>query len=165
MGIICSRDHFPQLSTEAKSKIKAFLLKLRSESSDDVIQKTARQYRSIIRLAEASAKVRLSSEVTAEDGDRAIRITAQSIAQLCFKSDGKLHIDQMMYKRSKKQMLRPALISLFEKMNELKHDIIVGKLEALGYYEKSTDYMISRLLDQGLIYEYHSHIYRYIGSI
>ncbi|MDY7083202.1 MAG: AAA family ATPase, partial [Halobacteria archaeon] len=51
----------------------------RTRGEDDVIPVTARKLEALVRLAEASARVRLSDEVAMEDAERAIDVTLNSL--------------------------------------------------------------------------------------
>ncbi|MCD6503174.1 MAG: hypothetical protein J7K58_02945, partial [Euryarchaeota archaeon] len=65
----------PRLTEEAEELIKDFYVNLRKKGREHkVLTITARQIEALIRLAEASARMRLSDKVTKEDAIRAIRI-------------------------------------------------------------------------------------------
>ncbi|MFH7835393.1 MAG: minichromosome maintenance protein MCM, partial [Candidatus Aenigmatarchaeota archaeon] len=74
----------PELTQEALERIKKFYIEMRSmySSAKDAVPITLRQQEALIRLAEASAKIRLSDKVTIEDAERAIEIMNVSIRQL-----------------------------------------------------------------------------------
>ncbi|GAI43566.1 unnamed protein product, partial [marine sediment metagenome] len=63
----------PKITDKVHKKIKNFYVDLRATSNESVAI-TPRQLEAIIRLSEASAKVRLSTEVTEDDAERAISI-------------------------------------------------------------------------------------------
>ncbi|MEK6843393.1 MAG: ATP-binding protein, partial [Candidatus Micrarchaeota archaeon] len=70
------KNYSPALSQEASEKIKEFYLKLRRlGEKQNNYPVTARQIEGLIRLSEASAKMRLSSIVESSDADRAINLT------------------------------------------------------------------------------------------
>jgi replicative DNA helicase Mcm len=65
----------PIMNTAAMAKIDSYYLKLRGDTKDAAkAPVTPRQEQGVIRLAEAAAKMRLSSEVTTKDADAAIEI-------------------------------------------------------------------------------------------
>ena len=69
------RKVYPVLTNEAEEIIKEFYINLRKKGREHrVLTITARQIEALIRLAEASARMRLSDKVTKEDAIRAIRI-------------------------------------------------------------------------------------------
>lgn len=66
----------PILSDEAMEKIREFYVEIRSRGkADGVVPVTPRAIEGLIRLSEASAKIRLSSVVEVADAERAIRLT------------------------------------------------------------------------------------------
>lgn len=73
---------FPDLSDEAGDRIEEFYVELRQESSGDTRSATARQLQSLVRLAEASARMRLSDEVELRDAEVAIDITRSSLEEV-----------------------------------------------------------------------------------
>jgi len=77
---------FPALSEEAINHIHSFYMSLRkagSNSKTDSVPITKRQEEAMIRLAEASARVRLSNHITLEDATR-----ATSLMYTCLKNVG-----------------------------------------------------------------------------
>jgi replicative DNA helicase Mcm len=90
-----SRIH-PVLTKEAGEKLKEFYLEMRSKAGEEApISITLRQYESLIRMAEASAKIRLSSIVDPEDVDRSIRLMKKSLRDFGFEPEtGKIDIDR-----------------------------------------------------------------------
>ncbi|MEM4326277.1 MAG: ATP-binding protein, partial [Candidatus Pacearchaeota archaeon] len=77
---------FPVLSDEAVEEIKKFYVELRNMPVQaeriTAIPLSARQLQSLIRMAEASARVRLSKEVSIEDARRAIEIMKYYLTQV-----------------------------------------------------------------------------------
>lgn len=84
----------PVLTDYAVGAIKKFYVDLRntpvsSEGSMRPIPISARQLQALIRMSEASAKMRLSEEVTAEDADRAIDIMKYYLMQVGYDYESK----------------------------------------------------------------------------
>ncbi len=79
--IAYARAHVhPKLTEEAGKKLMEFYLQMRSKAGMDTpIPITLRQYDALIRLAEASAKVRLSDKVEVQDAERAIKLMKASL--------------------------------------------------------------------------------------
>ena len=71
------RTFHPKLDDEARAKIVAYYVETRKSGGDseDSVAITARSLEALSRLAEASARIRLSDKATADDADRAIRLT------------------------------------------------------------------------------------------
>nr|AAZ32457.1 DNA replication licensing factor MCM related protein [uncultured euryarchaeote Alv-FOS1] len=78
--VIYAKEHvIPKLSDDALKRISEEYLKMRGMYSDENqrVAITPRQLEAMIRLAEASARARLSDVVTTEDAKRAIRIVKE----------------------------------------------------------------------------------------
>jgi len=99
----------PYLSEEAVSEIKKFYVDLRnrpvlSESAMRPIPISARQLQALIRMSEASAKLRLSNTVSKEDAIRAIGIIRYYLMQVGYDYESKtLDIDKISGKFSSSQ--------------------------------------------------------------
>lgn len=89
------RNVFPVLTDEALMRIQEYYVDLRA-GSDGSIPLTARQLEAFVRIAEASARMRLSQEATLEDADRAIRIVEGYMRSVGVDpSTGKFDIDKV----------------------------------------------------------------------
>jgi len=79
------RTCYPTMTEESKKLIEEFYVDLRSKGSgeDDPVPVTARKLEAMVRLAEASARLRLSDTVEREDADR-----ATDIVESCLKDIG-----------------------------------------------------------------------------
>jgi replicative DNA helicase Mcm len=86
----------PKLTRRAGQRLKEFYLQMRERAGEAApISITLRQYEALIRLAEASAKVRLSSKVDVSDAERAIRLMRASLRQFGFEPEtGEIDIDR-----------------------------------------------------------------------
>ncbi len=146
------------LSEEAARKIKEFYVDMRSMYADKSVAITLRQYEALIRLAEASAKVRLSSIATEEDADRAIRIMKYSLMQLGYDSEtGTFDIDRMesgvtASKRNRIRQVIEIIESHFRDTGEAipKSDLI-AQAEDMGI--KDVDAILESLLKEGVVFE------------
>ncbi len=71
------RSIHPSMVPEAREKIVNFYVETRKQIGDfsDTVAITARSLEALARLAEASARIRLSQVATLEDAERAIRLT------------------------------------------------------------------------------------------
>jgi len=82
----------PTLNEEAKEVLKAFYLDLRKNyKSADSTPITTRQLESMIRLAEARARLELRTEVTESDARDVIEIMRESLSEVLADENG--HID------------------------------------------------------------------------
>ncbi|MFA5125471.1 MAG: minichromosome maintenance protein MCM [archaeon] len=86
---------FPVLSEEAMTAISEFYVGLRDQGRQQgAYAATARQLEGLVRLAEASARVRLSDNVEKEDTERAIRLVKKSLEETVTDPDtGRIDID------------------------------------------------------------------------
>ncbi len=90
-----ARTVHPIMSEEAMRAIKEYYLSVRSGSGKDVkaVPITARQLEACIRLSEASARGRLSPEVTVDDASRAIKIFKEFMNRVIGLGGGQFDID------------------------------------------------------------------------
>ncbi|MCX6772197.1 MAG: minichromosome maintenance protein MCM [Candidatus Micrarchaeota archaeon] len=97
----------PILSQAASDKIKDFYVKLREKGkADRAVPITPRQIEGLIRMSEASAKIRLSNVVEAYDAERAIRLTEYVLAQVSTdRATGKIDSDILMTGRPRTAQL------------------------------------------------------------
>ena len=140
----------PSMTPEARRQIKETYLKQRKDSTT-VMQITPRQLEALVRLAAASAKVRLSDLIEKEDAERAVRVYGHSIARLCFK-DGFVNIDQIEASPRRK----PILLTLREylRMNApVEKERLVQDMMRKQFERKSVEYALNLLKDNGEIYE------------
>jgi replicative DNA helicase Mcm len=70
------KNVFPVMEGNARDRLMKFYTDLRKtgEGKDTPVPVTARQLEALVRLSEASARVRLSNKVTIEDAERTIKI-------------------------------------------------------------------------------------------
>jgi DNA replicative helicase MCM subunit Mcm2 (Cdc46/Mcm family) len=89
------RTFRPILSDSALAALSDYYVKVRSqgEEPNSPVPITARQLEALIRLSEAAAKARLSSEVGAEDARRAIQIMQNFLKRVAMTEGGKLDVD------------------------------------------------------------------------
>lgn len=90
------RNVIPVLSGDARKKIKDFYIGIRHAGNDDdaPVPITVRQLESVVRLAEAKARVRLSDVITADDVDRVIKLYTYCLKQVFVDPEsGRLDVD------------------------------------------------------------------------
>ncbi|WP_049902642.1 minichromosome maintenance protein MCM [Halorubrum distributum] len=82
--IAISRQISPVLSSEAEDRITEFYVDLRSKGADDdgPVPVTARKLETLVRLSEASARVRLSDTIEVEDADRVIELVESCLKDI-----------------------------------------------------------------------------------
>ena len=153
----------PKLSEEAVEEIEKFYVDLRnrpvsSESSLRPIPISARQLEALIRMSEASAKLRLSNDVTREDAIRAIDIIKYYLMQVGYDYESKtFDIDKISgmttSKRNKVFIVRDVITQLENKLGKLiPMEEIEKELE--GKIEKDEiETAIVELIKNSIIYE------------
>ncbi|MFP4218167.1 MAG: LAGLIDADG family homing endonuclease, partial [Salinarchaeum sp.] len=74
----------PRMTESARAAIEEFYVDLRSQGAEEdaPVPVTARKLEALVRLAEASARIRLSDTVTQEDADRVIEIVRSSLQNI-----------------------------------------------------------------------------------
>ena len=91
----------PQMSDEAIEELKEYYVKMRNSGASDEagiksIPITARQLEALVRLSEASAKIRLSKTVDKEDARKSIELIDYCLNQIAKDSEtGKIDIDRL----------------------------------------------------------------------
>jgi replicative DNA helicase Mcm len=85
----------PILTEGALSALSDYYVKVRSQGEEPnaPVPITARQLEALVRLSEAAAKARLSSEVGVEDAQRAIQIMQNFLKRVAMTEGGKLDVD------------------------------------------------------------------------
>ncbi len=151
---------FPVMTDEARDLIKNYYVDYRN-SSEDSITFTPRQLEAFVRLAEASAKIRLSDSVAVEDAKRSIYIIERYLRRVGMdKETGKIDIDIIATGISHSQHDRMRnVIDIVQRLsseskdgNAARGDIIrEGEINGLesGKIEEALD----RLKRNGQIYE------------
>lgn len=91
------RTCFPILSSEAKETLIAYYMKLRDlADSNKPVPVTARQLEALVRLAEASARVRLSRTIEISDAERVVKIVDMCLRQVAYDAKtGTFDIDKV----------------------------------------------------------------------
>ncbi|MDF1556739.1 MAG: minichromosome maintenance protein MCM [ANME-2 cluster archaeon] len=161
--IAYSKRHiFPILEDDSRQMIINFYLNLRNQGSDknSPIPVTARQLEALVRLAEASARMRLSNIITTTDVNRIIRIVTESLKQVMTDPEtGKLDADIISTGMAKSQRDKAKLIRDIIREIQQDHDGKAPKTEVIqrameaGMDEDKADEFIKRLKREGSIFE------------
>ncbi len=131
----------PELNNESVNEIKNFYIELRnrpvsSESALRPIPISARQLQALIRMSEASAKIRLSNTVTKEDAKRAIEIMKYYLMQVGYDYESKtFDIDRIAGKFSSSQ--RNKIITVRDTITDLENKL--GKMIPIEEIEKELE--------------------------
>jgi replicative DNA helicase Mcm len=146
---------------EAAKLLKDFYVDMRNRYVGDetpTISITLRQYEALIRLAEASAKVRLAKEVTVDDAERAIKLMKFSLSQLGTDFEtGRIDIDRVesgitASKRSKLNKITDIIETLTNELGkEVSMEDVLAAAEEQGI--TNAEEIINSLIDEGIIYQ------------
>lgn len=154
------RTCFPKLSKEAGDKIKEYYVSLRKMGKkENTFSITARQIEGIIRLAEASAKMRLSSEVGLVDAERAISLTDFVLKDVFTdKETGLIDTDIVNIGQSKSRVDKIRLViniiqSIEREVDMVDIDEVVKRASEVGLDEVSCRKIVNELSLQGELYE------------
>ena len=155
----------PKLTDAAIEEIKKYYVKMRSSggTEDDfvrVIPISARQLEALVRLAEASARVRLSDKVTRKDARRAISLLTYCLMQVGVDEHGRIDIDRITTgigasQRSKIVTVREILQKLEERLMTKKIPIeeVIRECSEAGISEDEFEEVIEKLRRSGDIFE------------
>lgn len=149
---------YPVMTDEAMGIIERKYLEIRKtgEAAGSSVPITPRQLEAIIRLSEAGARLRLSEAVTADDADRAVRITEYWMGKVAGE-EGRFDIDIIQTGISQSQ--REQIISIRDIISELAgpegvadYEDIVRIAQERGIPPAKVDSWLKRWAQEGEIY-------------
>ena len=124
---------------------------------DRIVPITFRQFEALIRLAQASAKIKLRKKTIKEDAEKAIRIMQASLRQLGFDAESKkLDIDRMESSVTGTQRSKiRILLDIIDKLEKEEKEVSIEDVGASAEDEGITDWqdLIQKLKREGLLYE------------
>lgn len=155
----------PKLTDSALNDIKNYYVEMRQagsseETSIKSVPISPRQLEALVRMAEASAKLRLSQKVTKKDAQRAIRLLEYCLNAVGFdKETGKIDIDRLTTGISASQRSHISLVK--EIINDLENKIgktipiedITQEAKSKGVESDKVDEVIEKLKRAGDIFE------------
>ena len=151
MEVVC-RGKFEGRDVEERKRVKMI--------SKETIPFTPRQLEAFIRIAEASARMRLSPIVTVEDADRAIGIVEYYMTKVGMEHElGTFNIDLINTGITKTQKDRMKIVSeiIKEVCNEIKDaapiEEIISRAEGKGLEEDEIRKVIEKMRREGIIFE------------
>jgi replicative DNA helicase Mcm len=155
---------FPRLTDEAVNAIQKYYMKMRSSGTETEgiksVPISARQLEAVIRMAEASAKVRLSSEVSIVDAKRSIDLLQHCLSEIAIdRETGKIDIDKISSGITASE--RGKIVSVREIITELENKIgrvipiddIIKEAEERGISSEKVEDSIEKLKRSGDIFE------------
>jgi replicative DNA helicase Mcm len=156
------RSCFPTMTEEAKEAIRDFYtdLRARGEGEDNPVPVTARKLEALVRLAEASARVRLSDTVELADAERVIDVVHTSLQDIGVDPEtGQFDADVVETGQSKSQ--RDRIKSLKGLIEELEADYedgapveeVLDRADDVGMDASKAEHEIEKLKQKGEVYE------------
>ncbi|MFB6086386.1 MAG: AAA family ATPase [Halodesulfurarchaeum sp.] len=153
---------FPTMTDAAESRIREFYVDLRSQGTgeDSPVPVTARKLEAIVRLAEASARVRLSDTVEPEDAERALDIVETTLKEIGMDPEtGQYDADVIETGQSKSQ--RDRIRTIKELIAEIESEFdegapieeVLARAEEIEMDRAKAEHEIEKLKTQGEVYE------------
>ncbi|MCX6802634.1 MAG: minichromosome maintenance protein MCM [Candidatus Diapherotrites archaeon] len=150
---------FPTLSKEAIQTISDFYVDLRERGKQEgSFSATHRQLEGLVRLSEASARVRLSDVVEKQDADRAIRLLKSSLRDVVTDPEtGKIDIDIIATGQTHSQVeLMRKVLGIIKEKNEQMDSVplkeVMDEAAAMNIDSEKADDIIRKLERKGEIY-------------
>ena len=144
------RSIHPKLEEDAQNKIVEFYVDTRKKGgeSSDSVSITARSLEAVARMAEASARIRLSNVSTVDDVERAIRLTKTWRNELMGEN-----FDMTTIETGKKTSVRNQERMLIEIISTLQNQSTnqVKVANVLDVYTEAEKYKISRTKSEDII--------------
>ncbi|WP_435063554.1 LAGLIDADG family homing endonuclease [Halobaculum sp. EA56] len=158
------RNCYPTMTDEARAAIREFYVDLRSKGADEdaPVPVTARKLEALVRLSEASARVRLSDTVEEEDATRVIEIVRSCLQDIGVDPEtGQFDADVVETGTSKSQRDRIKNIKeLIETIGEEYEDepgapvdTILERADEVGMDAGKAEKELEKLRTRGEIYE------------
>ena len=142
----------PELSEEAGAFIKSEWAALRQRSAAGTVAIDTRQLDALIRLAEASARIRLDTEVTIEDAERAVDIITDWFDMLAADENGNWNMDRFQTgnttEREQTSLMWETLTSLQKEgeSESVERDDLVSELVELGMEKNEVQQLINKYI-------------------
>src|SRR6056297_2075620 len=152
----------PRMTDEAQATIRDFYVDLRARGTDEdaAVPVTARKLEALVRLAEASARVRLSDTVEQRDAERSVEIVRSCLQDIGVDPEtGEFDADIVEAGTSKSQRDRiknlKGLISDIEEEYDdgAPVDIVLERAEEVGMDHSKAEHEIDKLKQKGEVYE------------
>ncbi|MBU1203863.1 MAG: minichromosome maintenance protein MCM [Nanoarchaeota archaeon] len=155
----------PVLTDNAVEEIKKFYVELRNketagEREIKPIPISARQLEALVRMAEGSAKARLSKKVGRQDAKRAINLLRYCLMQVGFDYEtGQIDIDRISTgitasERSRIVIVRDLILNLEKKLGKsIPIEDIIAEAGEKGINEPQVEESIEKLKREGFLFE------------
>jgi replicative DNA helicase Mcm len=156
------RNVFPTMTEAAKDEIRDFYVELRSQGTDEdaPVPVTARKLEALVRLAEASARIRLSDTVEVGDAQRVIEVVRRTLEDIGMDPEtGELDADVIETGTSKSQRdriknLKTLIADIEEEFDEgAPVERVLERAEEVGMERTKAEHEIDKLKQKGEVYE------------
>lgn len=153
---------YPTLSDEARERIRDFYVDLRSQGADEdaPVPVTARKLEALVRLSEASARVRLSDTVTEKDAERVIEIVRSCLKDIGVDPEtGEFDADVIEVGQSKTQRDRAKNIRSIVAEIETEYEDgapveeVLDRAEEAGHERSKAEHELDKLKQKGEVYQ------------
>ncbi len=152
--------NYMELLPETGEMLKNFYVDMRNQYSGEDVQTvsiTLRQYEALLRMAEASAKIRLDKKIRIEDAERAVRLMKYSLMQLGMDTEtGRIDIDKMESGITATKRRKIGIImDILESMQKGSKDVSVSdiKAEAESQGVENVEDILDKLKRDGMVFE------------
>lgn len=150
------RSCYPMLSPEAKDALVNYYLKLRGIAEPNKpVPVTARQLEALVRLAEASARIRLSNSIELGDAERVVHIVDACLRQIAYDArTGTFDIDKVVTGISKEKrdivrVIKDAIRDIGGEGRRAGIDQVIDTVSAKGFQREKVKEGIDMLLRHG----------------
>jgi len=166
------RTCFPILSDGAKEALIGYYMRLRNLASGNnkPVPVTARQLEALVRLAEASARMRLSNTIDTEDTDRILKIVDACLRQVAYDAEsGSFDIDKLVTGVPKSQRdiirsIKEAIRNLSgESGGQARVEEVIEILVQQGFARDKIEYTLDHLKRGGEVLEPRHGLVKLIG--
>ena len=158
------RNCFPTMTDEARAAIREFYVDLRSKGADEdaPVPVTARKLEALVRLSEASARVRLSDTVEEEDATRVIDIVRSCLQDIGVDPEtGQFDADVVETGQSKTQRdrikgIKDLIQTIAQEYDDepgAPVDTILERADEAGMDADKAEQQLEKLRTRGEIYE------------
>ena len=152
----------PRLTEEANDVLREFYVNTRNNNPEEQgpVPITARQLEAIIRLSEASAKIKLKETVDKEDAEKAVRLQRACLEDVGMDPEtGEIDIDRIgdgtpKSDRDKIQVVTAEIKLLEEEYaGDAPLNVLISNMsEKHGVSEEKTEEILRKLVQKGVIY-------------
>jgi len=151
------RTCFPRLTDAARESLIDYYMRLRGLASDSnkPVPVTARQLEALVRLAEASARIRLSGTIELTDAERVVNIVDTCLRQVAYDAkSGSFDIDKVVtgFSKGKRDLIRrikEVIREMADESGRAQIDGVIDQISREGFAKDEIRKQIDMFLRQG----------------